>query len=358
MSSPVSTGGGSSSSNDTDSPCKSVQIIERQCEPNGTSVDDLLAHAKCICSGPFFEDWLACLGCLAWEHDRGDHGNSNDSCGDPPSDRDAALFSSAMTTASEALCTGTPLAPLHSMYNAGRLFADLADVRLAIPWEGLGVGRRDTISTDSEPKLPVYPRVPQATDSIDDTTLVVPGPSTSVSSPTSTASATPTTDDGDIVTVTTTIVVDPDANSEVSVSTASTSAVDPISNSDISLSTVSTSAVVDTVSISDAPPPPPPTDSASVPGPDSSNHDATVTVTVVVVDPDPTDSLSTSIITTLDPVSNTDAPPPTASTTASVVVARGVVVQGDSDSSAMSRGDPWAWLAASAALLAAAAAIA
>lgn len=336
MSSSISTGGG----NDTDNPCKSVQTIERQCAPNGTSVEDLMAHARCICSGPFFDDWLACLGCLAWTHDHGGHGNSsNDSCGDPPSDAEASFFSSAMTTASEALCTGTPLAPVHSMYSAGRLFVDLAD--LSIPWAGLGVNRR----------------APQATDSIDDTTLVAPVSSTSISTPISTASATTATDDVDTVTVT--IVVDPDAT-DVPVSTVSTSAMDPISNSDVSVSTLSTSAVVDTVSISDAPPPPPPTDSSSIsdPGSSTDTDDATVTVTIVVVDPDPNDSMSASIITTTDPVSISDIPPPTASTTASVVVARGVVVQGDSDSSAMSHSDRWAWLAVSAALLAAAAAIA
>jgi hypothetical protein len=90
-------------------PCVSIQNIESQCQPNNTTPLGLSAHAQCICGGSFFSDWEGCLACQTV------HGARS-----PPV---AEVFLSILTTASQALCTGTPTAPFASIFESVRATA-------------------------------------------------------------------------------------------------------------------------------------------------------------------------------------------------------------------------------------------
>ncbi|WYZ41632.1 hypothetical protein EsH8_V_000527 [Colletotrichum jinshuiense] len=77
-------------------PCVQIENIEAACQPNGTASIYLEAHAQCICGGSFFAEKLACERCLFT------HGLR--------SERDVAYYSGILSSASNALCTGTPTA--------------------------------------------------------------------------------------------------------------------------------------------------------------------------------------------------------------------------------------------------------
>lgn len=77
-------------------PCQAIINIESACQPNGTEPLDYLAHAECMCNGGFFPNWLGCLDCYYV------HGNR--------SSGNVAAFNTILSSASNALCTGTPTA--------------------------------------------------------------------------------------------------------------------------------------------------------------------------------------------------------------------------------------------------------
>ncbi|EAA31457.1 hypothetical protein GE21DRAFT_7861 [Neurospora crassa] len=51
-------------SDNTIPPCSSIENIEYQCAPNGTSPLALEAHKQCMCGGSFFTEWPFCQQCL------------------------------------------------------------------------------------------------------------------------------------------------------------------------------------------------------------------------------------------------------------------------------------------------------
>ncbi|KAI4866738.1 hypothetical protein F4820DRAFT_241462 [Hypoxylon rubiginosum] len=83
-------------------PCVDVIAIETACAPNGTSPLALEAHAQCLCGGSYFAEWLGCRRCLE-VHDILSPGNYS-------------YFSTVLSSASNELCTGTPTAPLASLW--------------------------------------------------------------------------------------------------------------------------------------------------------------------------------------------------------------------------------------------------
>ncbi|KAI9167577.1 hypothetical protein HJFPF1_03708 [Paramyrothecium foliicola] len=83
-------------------PCIQVTVIENLCEPNGTDAIDYEAHAQCMCNGSYFSDWRGCENCLLVHGFR--------------SERDNAFWERIMTSASDALCTGTPTAIFRSLF--------------------------------------------------------------------------------------------------------------------------------------------------------------------------------------------------------------------------------------------------
>ncbi|KAI3534227.1 hypothetical protein CABS01_01934 [Colletotrichum abscissum] len=84
-------------------PCVQIENIELACQPNGTNPIDYEAHAQCICGGSFFAEKLACERCLTV------HGLR--------SERNLAFYSGVLSSASNALCTGTPTAVFASIYS-------------------------------------------------------------------------------------------------------------------------------------------------------------------------------------------------------------------------------------------------
>ncbi|KAK1715866.1 uncharacterized protein CLUP02_10639 [Colletotrichum lupini] len=84
-------------------PCVQIENIELACQPNGTNPIDYEAHAQCICGGSFFAEKLACERCLTI------HGLR--------SERNLAFYSGVLSSASNALCTGTPTAVFASIYS-------------------------------------------------------------------------------------------------------------------------------------------------------------------------------------------------------------------------------------------------
>ncbi|KAK1997887.1 hypothetical protein LX36DRAFT_56505 [Colletotrichum falcatum] len=84
-------------------PCVQIENIEVACKPNGTQPIDFEAHAQCMCGGSFFAEKLACERCLFI------HGLR--------SERDLAFYRSVLSSASNALCTGTPTAAYAVVYS-------------------------------------------------------------------------------------------------------------------------------------------------------------------------------------------------------------------------------------------------
>ncbi|KAF2434309.1 hypothetical protein EJ08DRAFT_572158, partial [Tothia fuscella] len=87
-------------------PCISVRNIQQACESNGTLPIHYLAHAQCMCSPPssFFADWQGCRNCIEA------HGGL--------SQRDLARYSVVISSASNALCTGTPTAAFDKVFES------------------------------------------------------------------------------------------------------------------------------------------------------------------------------------------------------------------------------------------------
>ncbi|KAK1593175.1 uncharacterized protein LY79DRAFT_579520 [Colletotrichum navitas] len=84
-------------------PCVQIENIEVACKPNGTEPIHFEAHAQCMCGGSFFAEKLACERCLFV------HGLR--------SERDLAFYRGVLSSASNALCTGTPTAAYAVVYS-------------------------------------------------------------------------------------------------------------------------------------------------------------------------------------------------------------------------------------------------
>jgi hypothetical protein len=85
-------------------PCQEIANIENACKPNGTSSLYLQAHAQCMCHGSFFTDWIGCLNCNYVHGAR--------------SEQDADAYKRIITSASHALCTGTPTASFGAIFSS------------------------------------------------------------------------------------------------------------------------------------------------------------------------------------------------------------------------------------------------
>ncbi|KAL2067944.1 hypothetical protein VTL71DRAFT_16042 [Oculimacula yallundae] len=85
-------------------PCQEIINIQSACTPNGTSGIYLLAHAQCMCGGSFFADWIGCLNC-AYVHGA-------------RSPQNVDSFHTIITSASQALCTGTPTASFAAIFSS------------------------------------------------------------------------------------------------------------------------------------------------------------------------------------------------------------------------------------------------
>jgi len=83
-------------------PCSHIEYIETMCWPKGTEPIHYDGHAQCMCKGSFFEEWAGCQNCLQVHGFR--------------SWQEVAFYSSVLSAASEALCTGTPTAPFRSLF--------------------------------------------------------------------------------------------------------------------------------------------------------------------------------------------------------------------------------------------------
>jgi len=93
-------------------PCISIVNIQTQCQPNGTTPLDYMAHAECLCDAPssFFTDWIGCRQCLYV------HGGLTQ--------QQLNQYSAVISAVSTSLCTGTPTAPFQSYFaSAGSLGA-------------------------------------------------------------------------------------------------------------------------------------------------------------------------------------------------------------------------------------------
>ncbi|KAK1979152.1 hypothetical protein LZ30DRAFT_690879 [Colletotrichum cereale] len=84
-------------------PCVEIENIEVACKPNGTEPIHLEAHAQCMCGGSFFAEKLACERCLFV------HGLR--------SEQNLAYYRGILSSASNALCTGTPTAEFSAVYS-------------------------------------------------------------------------------------------------------------------------------------------------------------------------------------------------------------------------------------------------
>ncbi|PVH85485.1 hypothetical protein DL98DRAFT_511536 [Cadophora sp. DSE1049] len=85
-------------------PCQEIINIQSACTPNGTTGIYLLAHAQCMCGGSFFSDWIGCLNCNYV------HGARSPQIVDS--------FHTIITSASNALCTGTPTASFAAIFSS------------------------------------------------------------------------------------------------------------------------------------------------------------------------------------------------------------------------------------------------
>lgn len=71
-------------------PCIESETIQEICTPNGTTSLYYAAHAECMCTGSFFEDWTGCQDCLFYHGQR--------------TERDEAFYASVVAVASHSLC--------------------------------------------------------------------------------------------------------------------------------------------------------------------------------------------------------------------------------------------------------------
>ncbi|KAL3425755.1 collagen-like protein mcl1 [Phlyctema vagabunda] len=85
-------------------PCQEVINLQQECAANGTSPLALVAHAQCMCGGSFFSNWIGCLTCNFVHGAR--------------SEQTFEAFNTIITSASHALCTGTPTADFTAIFNS------------------------------------------------------------------------------------------------------------------------------------------------------------------------------------------------------------------------------------------------
>ncbi|QDS73893.1 hypothetical protein FKW77_007168 [Venturia effusa] len=85
-------------------PCISVEIIQGQCEPNGTQPLDLAAYAQCLCNEPstFFRDWLGCRSCIEA------HGGM--------SEGEQVEYAGLLSSVSSSLCGGLTTAKFEDVF--------------------------------------------------------------------------------------------------------------------------------------------------------------------------------------------------------------------------------------------------
>lgn len=85
-------------------PCQAIITIEEQCQPNGTSSLDYIAHQECMCGGGFFSNWNGCQQCQYV------HGARSEAV--------VEAFESIISSASVSLCTGTPTASFAAIFSS------------------------------------------------------------------------------------------------------------------------------------------------------------------------------------------------------------------------------------------------
>ncbi|KAK3403050.1 hypothetical protein B0T20DRAFT_14213 [Sordaria brevicollis] len=104
-------------------PCISLENIEAQCAPNGTSPLAYEAHKQCMCGGSFFTEWPLCQNCLFV------HGLR--------SERDVDRYLSVLASASSVLCEAeaTPSAIFRDIFQS-------VDYEVPVPTTG-ATGKSD-----------------------------------------------------------------------------------------------------------------------------------------------------------------------------------------------------------------------
>ncbi|KAF1344551.1 hypothetical protein BDV97DRAFT_361936 [Delphinella strobiligena] len=85
-------------------PCQEIINIEEQCQPNGTTTVDFVAHQECMCGGSFFSEWNGCQNCQYV------HGARSEAV--------LEAFESIISTVSNLLCTGTPTASFAAIFSS------------------------------------------------------------------------------------------------------------------------------------------------------------------------------------------------------------------------------------------------
>ncbi|OLN85952.1 hypothetical protein CCHL11_05435 [Colletotrichum chlorophyti] len=126
-------------------PCVQIENIEAACQPNGTDSIHLEAHAQCMCRGSFFAEKLGCERCLYVHGIR--------------SEADLAYYSGVLSSASNALCTGTPTAAFATVYSNIEVAATRAT-------SGLATSRSDQAPSNTAISLYYTASGPQGPGSI------------------------------------------------------------------------------------------------------------------------------------------------------------------------------------------------
>jgi hypothetical protein len=150
-------------------PCIEIIGIEEACAPNGTAPIDLLAHAECMCNGGYFSNWIGCLNCDFV------HGGRSPQL--------TSAFHTILSSAFNALCTGTPSASFAA------IFSSIQDV--ANPGDATATGLSDQFPSRTDVSLYYTATGPQGLGAITgsatlatkaaDTSVSNSGPTTSVS---------------------------------------------------------------------------------------------------------------------------------------------------------------------------------
>ncbi|KYG41234.1 hypothetical protein M433DRAFT_8117 [Acidomyces richmondensis BFW] len=85
-------------------PCTQIISIQEECQPNGTEPLDYIASQECMCNGGFFSNWIGCLNCQYV------HGARSLAV--------SSAFQNIISSASNALCTGTPTAGFAAIFSS------------------------------------------------------------------------------------------------------------------------------------------------------------------------------------------------------------------------------------------------
>jgi len=85
-------------------PCTEIISIQEACQPNGTDTIDYIASQECMCNGGFFSNWIGCLNCQYV------HGARSLAV--------SSAFHDIISSASNALCTGTPTAGFAAIFSS------------------------------------------------------------------------------------------------------------------------------------------------------------------------------------------------------------------------------------------------